>query len=115
MKTSRWMMVAVATGLMCVSSAWAGDLDPTNAPGPTMHSLEEIYQRQATLEANQVAIEARLQAAGMAEVPDGMTLIPTGDFVMGDAFDPEGGSNELPVHTNTISAFYMDETEVTKA
>ncbi len=78
-----------------------------------MHTLEEIYQRQATLEANQEAIEARLEAAGLGEVPAGMVLIPAGDFVMGDTFG-DGYSTELPVHTVTVSAFYMGETEVTK-
>jgi formylglycine-generating enzyme required for sulfatase activity len=45
--------------------------------------------------------------------PAGMVLIPAGDFVMGDTFG-EGGSIELPLHTVTVSAFYMDATEVTK-
>jgi formylglycine-generating enzyme required for sulfatase activity len=66
-----------------------------------------------TSEALQEAIEARLEAAGLAEVPAGMVLIPAGDFVMGDTFG-EGYSVELPLHTVTVSAFYMGETEVTK-
>ena len=81
-----------------------------------MHTLEEIYQKQATLEANQEAIEARLEAIeqqGASQVPEGMVLIPAGDFVMGDTFG-EGSSDELPVHSVTVSAFYMGETEVTK-
>ena len=52
--------------------------------------------------------------------PAGMALIPTGPFVMGDTFPadwlPEWGSNpSLPLHTNQISAFYMDKFDVTKA
>jgi hypothetical protein len=43
----------------------------------------------------------------------GMVLIPAGPFVMGDTLDGEAGA--LPLHTNQISAFYMDRTEVTKA
>ena len=43
-----------------------------------------------------------------------MALIPAGDFVMGDTF-AEGSADELTLHTNTLSAFYMDQTEVTKA
>ena len=107
--------------------AGQGPLTPPGPPGSTMHTLEEIYQRleanqdaieanQATLEANQEAIEARLEAIeqqGASEVPEGMVLIPAGDFVMGDTFG-EGSSDELPVHTVTVSAFYMGETEVTK-
>ena len=41
----------------------------------------------------------------------GMALIPAGPFVMGDSVD--GPSSAL--HTNQISAFYMDRFEVTKA
>jgi formylglycine-generating enzyme required for sulfatase activity len=43
-----------------------------------------------------------------------MVLIPAGSFQMGDSFS-EGESNERPVHTVTVSAFYMDTHEVTKA
>lgn len=44
----------------------------------------------------------------------GMVLVPAGTFQMGDTFG-EGSSDELPVHTVTVSDFYMDRTEVTKA
>ena len=37
----------LAVGLFVAGRALAGSLDPTNAPGPTMHTLEEIYQKQA--------------------------------------------------------------------
>ena len=43
----------------------------------------------------------------------GMVLIPAGLFQMGDTFNE--GPNDLPVHTVYVSAFYMDQTEVTKA
>ncbi len=47
-------------------------------------------------------------------VPSNMVLIPAGGFQMGDTFS-EGYDDERPVHTVYISAFYMDQTEVTKA
>jgi len=46
--------------------------------------------------------------------PAGMALIPAGSFVMGDNFG-DAGSYELPLHTNYVSSFYMDQYEVTKA
>jgi formylglycine-generating enzyme len=47
--------------------------------------------------------------------PSGMVLIPAGSFTMGNCMDPgEGLSDELPVHTVYVSAFYMDRYEVTK-
>jgi formylglycine-generating enzyme required for sulfatase activity len=46
--------------------------------------------------------------------PAGMVLIPAGNFQMGDTFN-EGNSDERPVHTVYVSAFYMDRYEVTKA
>ena len=48
--------------------------------------------------------------------PVGFALIPAGAFQMGDQSSPKVGySDELPVHTVTLSAFYMGTTEVTKA
>jgi formylglycine-generating enzyme required for sulfatase activity len=45
-----------------------------------------------------------------------MVLIPAGSFTMGNCMNPsEGYSDELPLHTNTLSAFYMDQYEVTEA
>lgn len=51
--------------------------------------------------------------SGQNQPPAGMVLIPAGSFQMGDSFG-EGDSNERPVHTVTVSAFYMDKYEVTK-
>ncbi len=45
-----------------------------------------------------------------------MSLIPAGSFEMGNSMGPiEGDFAELPVHTVSVSAFYMDQYEVTKA
>ena len=110
----------VAVGILIGGRAAAGDLDPTNAPGPSMYSLEEIYQKLEDSEQRLLAIEDLVrdgfQLIGyyVGAPPLGMALIPAGDFVMGDTFG-EGEGDELPLHTNTLSAFYMDQTEVTKA
>jgi formylglycine-generating enzyme required for sulfatase activity len=49
-----------------------------------------------------------------AEAPAGMAPIPAGEFTMGDTFN-EGSTSELPAHTVYVSAFYMDQFEITKA
>ena len=46
------------------------------------------------------------------DVPDGMVLIPAGEFEMGSH---TGKNNERPVHTVYLDAFYMDIYEVTNA
>ena len=48
-----------------------------------------------------------------AQAPAGMALIPAGSFAMGDTFS-EGSNAELSVHTVYVSAFYMDQFEITK-
>ena len=45
-------------------------------------------------------------------VPSGMSLIPAGNFSMGDALD---GESDAPVHTVYVSQYYMDQTLVTYA
>ena len=42
--------------------------------------------------------------------PEGMVLIPAGEFEMGSN---DGPNNEQPVHTVYVDAFYMDKYEVT--
>jgi formylglycine-generating enzyme required for sulfatase activity len=52
-------------------------------------------------------------AAG-ATPPSGMALIPAGSFTMGNCMNPgEGSPDELPLHTNYVSAFCIDTNVVT--
>lgn len=60
-----------------------------------------------------------LGAGTNATPPTDMVLIPAGAFIRGDTmgFDTyaDGPPGELPTNTITVSAFYMDKYEVTKA
>ena len=47
-----------------------------------------------------------------SDIPDGMVLIPAGEFEMGSH---TGKNSERPVHTVYLDAFYMDIYEVTNA
>ena len=49
-----------------------------------------------------------------ASSPPGMVLVPAGSFTMGNTFDG-GGYDERPTHTVFVSAFYLDQYEVTKS
>jgi len=76
-----------------------------NAVNKTTLTLDEIKQKRI--------LDTRIKQQPATPVPTSMVLVPAGDFVMGDTFG-EGGKDELPLHTNTVSAFYMDTTETTK-
>jgi formylglycine-generating enzyme required for sulfatase activity len=121
MKTGKWIVVGVA-GIVLAGTTRAGSLDPTNAPGPTMHTLEEIYQglltTQAQVASNQQAVadmQARMVAAGMQQTSGDMVLIPAGSFVMGACTNvgQESIADAVPQHTVHISPFYMEKHEVT--
>ena len=59
----------------------------------------------------------RAQTKGELAPPSSMVLRPAGSFQMGNSLD-EGALTrpyELPVHSVNLSAFYMDQGEVTKA
>ena len=51
---------------------------------------------------------------GTGGVPEGMVLIPAGEFQMGSD-NPDGELDEKPVHTVYVDAFYMDKYQVTYA
>ena len=60
-------------------------------------------------------VKFRVTAVSTQPVTDGFALIPAGSFQMGDQSSPQiGYSNELPVHTVQVSAFYMGKYLVTK-
>lgn len=65
------VMRAAVVALCLLMAGWAtaGSLDPTNAPGPTMHTLDEIYQKvdafvsPQTLSSNTAAVTPGYYAA----------------------------------------------------
>jgi formylglycine-generating enzyme required for sulfatase activity len=60
------------------------------------------------------SVKFKVTASDIPPAPPGMAFIPAGNFLMGDSAGG-GSSNELPVHNISVSAFYMDRYEVTKA
>jgi len=68
----------------------------------------------------QVSVPMFYRVRGVAQTnsapPNGMALIPAGAFTMGNCMAPsEGYSDELPLHTVYVGAFYMDKYLVTKS
>jgi formylglycine-generating enzyme required for sulfatase activity/predicted Ser/Thr protein kinase len=59
-----------------------------------------------------VALIIALARGGGPGAPPGMVYVPAGEFIMGS---DEGDSDEQPVHTVYLDAFYIDRTEVTNA
>ena len=64
------------------------------------------------VEEDPVEFVQAIPASGSEIQPDGMVLIPAGEFDMGSN-DAEARNNEQPVRKVYVDAFYMDETEVT--
>lgn len=87
----------------------------SRASGP-WHSF--TYQPINTIDAHEkTAFEAEVPmfyrvVMTTNEPPPGMAWIDAGEFVMGDTAG-RGNAGELPVHTNFISGFWIEEMEVT--
>ena len=86
-------------------------LSPTLV-GLTVHHAFVVFDwgtGAVTLASNAVPVDL------VTVPPIKMSLIPSGTFVMGDHFDVGSSGDEKPLHTVTLSSFYMDVFETTNA
>ncbi|HPA17846.1 MAG TPA: SUMF1/EgtB/PvdO family nonheme iron enzyme [Verrucomicrobiae bacterium] len=92
------------------TSSFSGDMGVgvTNAVG-----LHIVWDAGADWD-GQYSPSMRFKVTASEHPSSGFVLIPAGNFQMGDTFT-EGDTEERPVHTVYVSAFYMQATEVTKA
>lgn len=60
------------------------------------------------------ALNVQFSEINTSEIPEGMVLIPGGNFIMGSE-EIGAKESEGPEHEVLISSFFMDETEVTNA
>jgi formylglycine-generating enzyme required for sulfatase activity len=115
MKTKRGLWAAVLTaGMVCLCGAAfaacpSGDL--TDDCFVDMDDLSVMAGQWLTIyDSNDLsAMASQWLTSG---VPEDMVPIPGGTFQMGDGFS-EGYSEELPVHTVTLSPFYISKYEIT--
>jgi len=111
-----WMSVEISddsgTSFIVPVTAVSGDTRISATPTPTSKAL--VWD--ASVDFNQQSNDTMMVRviASDTSVPPGMALIPAGPFAMGDGTGA-GLSEELPVHSVTISAFYLDKKEVTEA
>lgn len=96
-----------ATGAVC-QIQYVNDLTGTN--WSCLSSLAVTNSPCAIFDTN--SAPGRFYRALVA--PASLALAPAGTFAMGDTFG-DLAPDELPVHTVSVSAFYIERTEVTKA
>ncbi len=110
--------IGIELRVVGVLSLEAADWQPVTATpvkvGDTPDGLAELWQVTIPMDAPQQFLRLEVLPQGAPPAPAGMALIPAGAFTMGDTFN-EGNSHERPAHSVYVSAFYMDEYEVTKA
>lgn len=95
------------------SSALSGDTSINATPAATSRALVWDAGVDFNQQFNSSMVVRVIADDGSAPgpPPHGMKLIPAGEFIMGSS---GSGGDENPLHSVYISAFYMDEFEVTK-
>jgi formylglycine-generating enzyme required for sulfatase activity len=111
-----WVTVAVSdTGgatATVLATSFTGDVGPNVSPGKGKRIVWDAGKDwPGEFSAN---MRFRVTAEDTSPAPGGMVLIPAGSFRMGDVIG-DGYSDERPLHTVTVSAFYMDKYEVTRS
>lgn len=95
------------------ATSFTGDVGPNVSPGPGKRIVWDAGKDWPGKFSANMRFRVTADDAGVPP-PAGMALIPAGSFTMGDSLS-EGWSDELPLHTVSVSAFYMDKYDVTKA
>ena len=110
MKKKFFLLFCLASSLFLVLTACA-QATPTASPLPSKTltaTLANVPQPTYTV----IPTPTLGVGAAIVSEKDGATLVyvPEGDFTMGSE---DGESNEKPVHTVYLDAFWIDQTEVT--
>lgn len=74
-----------------------------------------LYGGACKMQTGNTLAASHLEPGGQTgKAPEGMVLIPGGEFIMGSRIG-EGDADEYPQHPVYLDAYYMDKYEVTKA
>ena len=92
------------------AASLSGDLGSGVVPAAGKHVVWNAGADLAALYFPNVKVRVTADDGALPPAPSGMALIPAGNFTMGDNQD---GESDAPVHTVYVSAFYMDQTDVT--
>ncbi|MDP6396118.1 MAG: formylglycine-generating enzyme family protein [Candidatus Marinimicrobia bacterium] len=97
----------IITALMLVVGCGSSEKVPEEETKADEQAAVEKEPEEETKAEEQAAVEKEPE-----KEPIGMVFVEGGTFQMGSN---SGDSDEKPVHTVTVSSFYMDKTEVTQA
>lgn len=90
---------------------------PSESNGTLIASGESIHLTSTTmlsaLAYKDGMVNSDPASATFTVAPTGMSVIPAGEFQMGDPWVVEGDSNESPRHAVSLDQFFMDSYEVT--
>lgn len=117
MKTNRGLWAAVLmAGMLCFGVTALASCPSADLTGDCFVDMEDLSllagQWLTMYDSDDLsAMALEWLASG---VPEDMVPIPGGTFQMGDSFS-EGNTDELPLHTVTLSPFYMSRYEITNA
>lgn len=112
MRATYWVV-----SLLFVGRTQAGNLDPTNGPEPTMHTLEEIYQKvavnQALSPSNSLVLPGNYALTNLAEVDLDLTAanIKRGVNLFGVVGTYEGDTNVTAAipRTGLTTSYAVDD------
>ena len=105
-----WILVSDDGGLTWNVPAYTltGACGPGVRPGSNLHIIWNAGRDWDGRYTEKCRVKVVASTGGLS----GMALIPAGPFVMGDTLG-DGSSDEKPLRTVWVSAFWMDRTEVT--